>query len=84
MRLTLDPDSSVDRRSFDEILAGTSLTQRLDPSGVPLLSCFELEWEHSFEVLRLLAKLGITASSVFPGYGGACETVSERKWWRKG
>ena len=25
MRLTLDPDSSIDRRSFDEILAGTGL-----------------------------------------------------------
>jgi hypothetical protein len=84
VRTPLNLESIVDRRSFDEILAGTPLAQRYDPTKMAFLSCFQLEWEHSFEVLRLLAKLGVAASSIFPGYGGACETVSERRWWSKG
>jgi len=32
-------------------------------------------------ISSLLAKAGIDASTVHPGYGGACETVAETRWW---
>jgi hypothetical protein len=41
-----------------------------------------LPWTEAGKVLKLLAREGIDAASVFPGYGGAVQSVLEKRYWR--
>lgn len=75
----LDLESPVDRTPFDKVLCN-EIEEELR-SKYPFFLCFELVSQEAFEVIRLLAKSGINASAVFPGYKGACDTVSEEFWW---
>jgi len=50
-------------------------------SDVYLLRRFTLPVTESRRLLWLLAKLGVSAASVFPGFGGAVTALRERKYW---
>ena len=48
---------------------------------IPLFYKFEVPWSESKELLKQLAKTGVNASSVFPGYEGVTKAVKERQCW---
>ncbi len=74
-------DGQIDRTPFDRILAEFFEGDRLDPSKHELITCFHTSHDQAFDVLRLLAGVGINAATVFPGYGGARHAVGEKLWW---
>lgn len=76
-----DLKAPVDRRPFDQIIADEAQKMDLSEDRDGMMVCFRLKIEHCFELLRLLAKLGVNASTVFPGYRGVGETVAEKLWW---
>jgi hypothetical protein len=66
----------VDRRPLDAIIAER-------PSAQMLLH-FTLPIDHAPVLLRLLAKEGVSAASLFPGYAGVDKSMQEeRYWWTK-
>ena len=79
--------STIDRGPLDETLYAyleRHLPAVLDSNGVPipLFRKFVLPWREFERLLRELAKAGINASTVFPGYGGVVEAVREKiRWW---
>jgi hypothetical protein len=81
LRVPIDPASEVDRRPFNEVLSEAAELMGLSPDKHALFLCFQLDWDKCFKLVRLLAKFGVNASTVFPGYRGACDTVAEKLWW---
>lgn len=47
-------------------------------TAIPLFVKFEVPWREYRGLLRELAKAGVNASTVFPGYGGVVEAVREK------
>lgn len=50
-------------------------------SNRPALLCFSFPARVAGEVLALLARLGVDASSLFPGLSGAAEAIQEKRFW---
>ena len=76
----------VDCRPLDQVLYAH--LERFHPhflrsnvETIPLFVRFDLPWSELAALVRLLAKAGMDASTVFPGYGGVAEAVRERSWW---
>ena len=73
------------RRPLDRIIRGLYADSyerfTLDPETKPLFLRFRLPAGQSGELMRLLAKEGITAASLYPGFGGAAESVKEAQLW---
>jgi hypothetical protein len=81
-KITLDAE--IDRRPFDEVLsaeAQSHWSEATSNGDFHLFQCFTLETGQAFECIRLLAKHGVCAASVFPGFKGVCDTVFEKHWW---
>ena len=78
---TLDGDKEVDRTSFDHALVEYFGTSKYPPDKIAFMTCFCTHHDQAFEILRLLAGMGVTAGTIFPGIAGASATVSERLWW---
>lgn len=70
---TLEPHGKVNRSTMDAI--GESLRPPLR------LLQFTLPIEEAPRLLRLLAFEGVTASSLFPGYGGVVRALREETLW---
>jgi hypothetical protein len=47
------------------------------------VSALSLPWAEAPALLYLLSHMGITAASVFPGFGGVVESLDEEKYWPK-
>ncbi len=78
----MDPGADVDRRSFDKALSEVAQANwRLAGEKDFLFLCFRLDNNEAFDLLRLLAKHGVNASTVFPGYQSVSETIAEKLWW---
>ena len=71
---TIDLDEPVDRRPLDAIVGER-------PSAQVLLH-FTLPIGQSPVLLRLLAKEGVSGSSLFPGYAGVAVGMHEERYWR--
>ena len=76
----------VDRKPLDQILYGylernAPHVLKANVEAVPLFIRFELPWGEVRELVRGLAKAGVNASTVFPGYGGVVKGARERLWW---
>src|SRR4029450_8231169 len=70
----VDPQEPVDRRPLDVIVAER-------PSAQALLH-FTLPIDQSPALLRLLAKEGVSGTSLFPGYVGVVAGLQEEQFWR--
>jgi hypothetical protein len=66
----------VDREPFDVQVRDAS---RNYPSELPLLRMFTLPNRLSTELLQLLYLEGLTASSVYPGFGGVAEALKDNE-----
>lgn len=79
---------TTDRSSFERILShylNCYFPELLPPNEtpIPVFVKFELPWKECEGVLRLLANLGVNASTVFPGYRGVANAVwEELRWWK--
>ena len=77
----------VDRRGLDEILQANMyiLNQdQIDDKPVsPIMYRFTLPVDESGKLLWLLAKEGVTAASIFPGYGGVAQAIKEQLLWER-
>jgi hypothetical protein len=71
-------DAKVDRRSLDRVIADNS--PGLGASAV--LTYFTLPVVHAAELLWWLAKEGVTAARLYPGYHGVSKTMRECRLWR--
>ena len=75
------------RRPLDEIVSQHVVAQYLDSDrnarweGDPVFLRFELPWTEFEPLLVLLAKSGTNGSTVFPGYKGIVDAVTEKLWW---
>ena len=80
---TLEGD--VDRRPLDKVVQ--SYLSCMYPSYFektarrPIFIRFELPWTEFNSVLRELAKVGVNASTVFPGHAGVVDCLREKLWW---
>ena len=80
---TLEGD--VDRRPLDQVVK--EFLECRYPSYIenamsrPIFIRFELPWREFNSVLRELAKIGVNASTVFPGHAGVVECLREKLWW---
>jgi hypothetical protein len=70
MTVPVELEAKVDRRPFDKVMADSAKSMDFSPEKHVLFLSFRLPWQQSFDLLRLVAKLGVNASTVFPGYGG--------------
>jgi hypothetical protein len=66
-------------KSFDP--ARTLEIPPLDAVASRRFRCFTLPIAQSGRLLKLLAREGVTAASVLPGYDGVVEAVRERELW---
>ena len=71
---TVDPQEPVDRRPLDVIVAER-------PSAQMLLQ-FTLPVAQAPTLLRLLAKDGVSGTTLFPGYAGVVAGLQEERFWR--
>jgi hypothetical protein len=55
----------------------------VDRSGDLQLHAATLSWEEAPALLYLLARLGVSAATVFPGLGGVVDSLDEEKYWPK-
>ncbi len=67
------PGDPIDRRSLDVLIAGTFK----EPPPVTILYEVTLPLALASQVMWLLAKEGITAASMFPGYAGVVQCLEE-------
>jgi hypothetical protein len=70
----------VDRRPQDELLREL-LAGAKDPDCQPSFYHFTLPASESLKLLRLLAIDGVSAATLFPGYSGVVEALSEQQYW---
>lgn len=68
------PDSPADRPCFDEELKRIG-----EEFGTDALYLFTLPTEEACRALRLLAKAGVTAATLFPGYAGVVRSMREQR-----
>jgi len=47
------------------------------------VTALTLSWAHAPDLLYLLSQVGVSAVSVFPGFGGVVESLDEEKFWPK-
>jgi len=66
------------REDFAELLAEVDAWVR--PHGYAGLKKFTLDSSHARNLLWFLAKEGVTAAQLFPGYSGAAQGAFERQW----
>jgi hypothetical protein len=70
----------VDRRPQDELLQELVAGAK-DPDCQPGLYHLTLPVSESLTLLRLLAIDGVSAATLFPGYSGVVEALSEEQYW---
>ena len=73
-------DAPVDRRPQNELLREL-LVGADDPNCQPKFYHFTLPTTESPKLLRLLAVDGVSAATLFPGYNGVGEALSEQQYW---
>jgi hypothetical protein len=66
------------RPGFDEFLLEAN---EMWDMVMPALRKFTLDQRHAGRLLKLLAKHGVTASSLFPGFGGVARALEEKRLW---
>lgn len=76
------PNDKVDIRPLDEIVAAIEpigFVKYLLSMGAPRMYLLTLKSNQAWHLFALLRKAGVSASTMFPGFGGAAEAVKEAK-----
>ena len=84
-RSKIDPQDPVERRAVDEILQNTMVFGKTGPKTTrpyKVLLHFTLPANEAGNLLWHLAKEGVTAARLFPGYAGVVKGLDERKLWK--
>lgn len=76
-RVALDDDFEI--RSYDTLALNSAASWH--SIDAPFFFKFTLPTTQAGELLRLLAREGISAASIYPGYDGAAQAVKESRFW---
>lgn len=76
----VDFDGDVDRRALEDIAFSLLRGKRRTADG-PLFLKLSLPSRLAIHVVRELAKTGVSASRLFPGFGGVVQSLRDRGIW---
>lgn len=72
----------LDEMMFDYLQRSRASVLSTKESTIPIFLKFELPWSECGGLIRVLANLGVNASTVYPGYAGVADAVREELcWW---
>ena len=74
----MEPTAAVNRQPLDEALTDDPSVNKTGRDS-PIVYHFTLPASKAARLLWLIAKEGITAATLFPGYGGAARAVKEKR-----